>query len=64
MVMEKYTIKNELFKKIIQTVVYFMTFYDVLLVELIDYMDTFISLVLHGKNHIYLYSPDSSSPIK
>lgn len=41
-----------------------MTFYDVLLVELIDYMDTFISLVLHGKNHIYLYSPDSSSPIK
>lgn len=48
----------------IQTMAYFLTFYGVLLVELIDYVETFTSLVLHRSSHMYLYSPESSFSIK
>lgn len=48
----------------IQTMAYFLTFYGVLLVELTDYVETFTSLVLHRSNCMYLYSPESSFPIK
>lgn len=43
---------------------YFLTFYGVLLMELIDYVETFTSLVLHLSKHMYLYRPESSFPIK
>lgn len=46
------------------TVASFLTCYDVLPVELIDYAETFTRSVLCGNNHIYLYSPESSFTIK
>lgn len=47
-----------------QTVAYFLTFYDVLLVELTDYVEAFTWSVAYRNNHIYLYSPELSMIIK